>query len=250
MRLRALWLALVGLLLATGCPSVTRLQPLPSTPTTPAGGALTEAQGGRLVAQTDVWRGRPSHLDTLVTPVRVRLENHSGRPLRISYDHFELVGDSRFTYSALSPFEVRTEGLALGGAGDVGVLGPRAFGWGLGWQWGGGPGPWRGRHGGPWGPLWNDPFFNPYWDPWWGSMGGPYPPYWRPAPRAEPLPTRDMLRRALPEGILEDGASVTGFLYFQDVGEREQQVLLQARLVDARTEEPFGTLSIPFQVRD
>jgi hypothetical protein len=58
-----------------------------------------------------------------------------------------------------------------------------------------------------------------------------------------------MLRQALPEGTLEEGGSVTGFLYFQDVSEREGRVTLQARLVDARTGEQFGTLSIPFDVR-
>jgi hypothetical protein len=42
---------------------------------------------------------------------------------------------------------------------------------------------------------------------------------------------------------------VEGFLYFQGVAERESQVVLQARLVDGRTGEPFGTLDIPFQVR-
>jgi hypothetical protein len=57
-----------------------------------------------------------------------------------------------------------------------------------------------------------------------------------------------MLRRALPEGTLEDGGALDGFLYFQDVGEREGRVTLEARLVDARTGEQFGTLSIPFQV--
>jgi hypothetical protein len=58
-----------------------------------------------------------------------------------------------------------------------------------------------------------------------------------------------MLRRALPEGTLEPGGTVTGFIYFQGVSEREGSVTLQARLVDARTGEQFGTLSIPFGVR-
>jgi hypothetical protein len=58
-----------------------------------------------------------------------------------------------------------------------------------------------------------------------------------------------MLEQALPEGTLEAGGRVEGFLYFQGVAERESQVVLQARLVDGRTGEPFGTLDIPFQVR-
>jgi hypothetical protein len=50
-------------------------------------------------------------------PVEVRIENQSGRPLRIEYDHFVLEGASRFQYAALSPFELREEGLAMGGSG-------------------------------------------------------------------------------------------------------------------------------------
>jgi hypothetical protein len=63
-----------------------------------------------------------------------------------------------------------------------------------------------------------------------------------------PLPTKDMLEQALPEGTLENGGTVAGFIYFQSIGKREQQVTLQAQLVDARTGESFGRLSIPFQV--
>ncbi len=242
--MRPLWLALSALLLAAGCLSETKLQPLPSTPTTAAGKAVAEAHGVRLVAEPNVWKGRPSNLESLVTPVLVRLENQSGRPLRLAYENFELVGDSRFSYAALSPFQVHREGLAVGGSG---LQGP-SFGVGLGWSWGGYPG-----LGYPWSPLvWDDSFYQPFWDPWWGSFYGPfYPPYGYYPPRTmEPLPTRDMLRRALPEGTLENGGIISGFLYFQDVGEREARVTLQARLVDAHTGEPFGTLSIPFRVED
>ena len=247
--MRPWWPALAALLLAAGCLSETKLQPLPATPTTAAGRAVAEAHGVRLVAEPNVWKGRPSHLESLVTTVRVRLENQSGRPLHISYEHFELVGGSRFSYAALSPFEVQREELAVGGSGPYWP----SFGVGLGGYWGGRPG-----LGYPWSPLpWDDPFYHPpfhrpFWDPWWGSYYGPfYPPYGYYPPRTvEALPTRDMLRRALPEGSLEDGGTVSVFLYFQDVGERETRVTLQARLVDARTGQPFGTLSIPFRVED
>ena len=65
----------------------------------------------------------------------------------------------------------------------------------------------------------------------------------------EPLPTEDMMKSALPEGTLAPGGTMTGFLYFQNVGEREGEVTLRARLVDARTGEQFGALAIPFAVK-
>jgi hypothetical protein len=65
----------------------------------------------------------------------------------------------------------------------------------------------------------------------------------------EPLPTQDMVKRALPEGRLENGGTIAGFLYFQGVADRERQVILQAQLMDANTGEGLGELSIPFYVR-
>ncbi|HEX8435085.1 hypothetical protein [Archangium sp.] len=247
MRTRALLPTLAALLLAAGCVIETKLQPLPAAETTQSGSAVAEEQGVRLVADGDAWKGTPSHLERLVTPVEVRIENQSGRPLRLQYEEFVLVGGSRFQYAALSPFELRDENLAMGGSGSE--LGHVALSVGAGvghgaWSSGvWGPGPFYRMYG--WGPgvrSWNDPFFNPWGDPFYGN---PYTSWLPP----EPLPTRDMLRRALPEGTLEPGGTVTGFLYFQDVSEREGSVTLQARLVDARTGEQFGTLTIPFGVR-
>ncbi|QRK10324.1 hypothetical protein JQX13_09645 [Archangium violaceum] len=242
MRTRAPWPVLAALLLAAGCVSQTTLQPLPTTPTTQAGSAVSEAEGVRLVANGAAWRGNPSNLENIVTPVQVRIENQSGRALRIDYDHFVLVGDSRFEYSALAPFELREEGLsAVGGSG---VDGNVALGVGIGSSWGWGPGPLRSSYGWGrwgWGPGWYGPgWYDPFYGPYYGSYA------WRPP---EPLPTRDMVRKSLPEGTLETGGTLTGFLYFQNVSEREGHVTLQARLVDARTGERFGTLSIPFVVR-
>ncbi len=248
MRTRASWPVLAALLLAAGCMTQTKLQPLPAAQTTQGGAALAEAEGVRLVADGDAWKGSPTNLENIVTPVRVRLENQSGRPLRLEYEHFVLEGSSRFQYAALSPFELREEGLAVGGSGDASDNVALNVGVGVGT---GGPWPaWRGgpfvgsSAWGPWGRGWYDPFYDPWYDPFYG---GPYARgYWNPP---EALPTRDMVRLALPEGTLQPGDSVTGFLYFQDVSEREGTVTLQARLVDARTGEQFGTLSIPFGVR-
>ncbi len=245
MRTRALLPALAAVLLAAGCYRETKLQPLPAVQTTKAGSAVAEAQGVRLVADGDSWRGTPSDLERAVTPVEVRFENQSGRTLRIKYEDFVLVGDdSHFKYAALSPFEMRDDGLAIGGSGSTtGKIAPAggvSVGVGVGY------GAW-----GPWGPGWGDPFYRHWYDPFYGPYYGPYSywggPYWYYPP--EPLPTRDMLRRALPEGTLESGGTITGFLYFQSVSGREGSVTLQARLVDASTGEQFGTLSIPFGVR-
>ncbi|WNG23116.1 hypothetical protein F0U62_02995 [Cystobacter fuscus] len=220
---RAFRPVLATALLAVGCVSTTTLQPLASTPTTPAGTPLAQEHGVRLVANGAAWKGYPSYLGRIVTPVEVRLENQSGRPLRIDPADFTLVGTSRFEYAALTLPQLSQENVS--GVGGSGPAEPIYVGrppiWpGFSWGWGG---------------------FDPFYDPFYGPYAYGYAP--------EPLPTEDMVKAALPQGTLQPGGAVTGFLYFQNVSEREGQVTLRARLVDARTGEQFGTLDIPFEVR-
>lgn len=240
----------LALLAGAACVKEPQLRPLADARTLAGNeaAAVTESEGVRLVADGDAWSGTPGNLERSLTPVEVRLENRSGRPLEVKYAHFVLEGYSRFRYSAIPPLALREEALSqapgsvwepesgTGGSGSVGVA------WHTGWGVGRGAG-WHGRGWGwGWGGWgWPGGWYDPFW-------GGPYyPGYGYPACN-EPLPTRDMLTEALPEGTLEDGGTVTGFLYFQGVGERERAVTLQAKLVDARTQEQFGSLRIPFQV--
>jgi hypothetical protein len=196
--------------------------------------AVAVAAGVRLIADGAAWKGHPGNLERRMTPVEVRLENQSGRTLSIRYELFDLVGESRFHYAALSPPEMEE----APDAGPTCVAGYMpGYSWGLHMSWGAG---WGWYHS-PWYPWWPGPYYDPFYPP----------PYWPPpyVRCEEPLPTEDMLKRALPEGRLENGGTVAGFLYFQGVADRERQVILQARLVDANTGEGLGALTIPFQVR-
>lgn len=258
MRGAAPWLMGAALLVGSAaCIPEAELRPLPPARTLAKDetAAMVEESGVRLLADGDAWRGSPSDLEQSLTPVAVRLENHSGRPLSVKYEHFELVGGSRFHYAAVPPMSLSGALSRLepaSGTGGAGVgLGVQSGGWwglGLGWGWSWG---WNRPYAWGPGPGWYDPIWGPYYpgpglgwyDPFWGPYyPGPYG-YYR-----EPLPTRDMLSNALPEGTLEEGGMTTGFLYFQGVAHREDVVTLQARLVDARTHETFGALEIPFQV--
>jgi hypothetical protein len=107
-------------------------------------------------------------------------------------------------------------------------------------------------------------YYYPGWPTWpgWNEPGN-YPlaygdqygdddsePYVTPAP-GEPsasFPTDDMLAAALPEGVLQVGGSVEGFLYFQRVDEPTGAVQLQIALVDASIGQPFGDIAVPLQL--
>ncbi|WNG50796.1 hypothetical protein F0U60_46715 [Archangium minus] len=172
--------------------------------------AAAEDGGVRLVASGDSWKGNPFDLVRYLAPVEVVLENNSGRTLRIQYEDFELVGEAH--YAALAPHTLA--GLEPSSGSGVRMPSP--------------PPTYS-----PYGRFNEEPRVNCYTCPPSG---------------ASRLPSEDMLRMAFPEGILKDGSSWTGFLYFQNPGAHERRATLQARLVDATTGERFGTLSIPFRV--
>ncbi|HEX8697999.1 MAG TPA: hypothetical protein VF815_04130 [Myxococcaceae bacterium] len=230
MSTRGLWVVALGLL--AGCIPEARLQPLPEAQSLvgDTSAAVAEAQGVRLVADGAAWDSYPQNLERRLTPVEVRLENHSGRPLSIRYEHFDVEGSSRFQYAAIPPMSL-DEATRNNFPVCAARYSPQT--WDYRWGWYG-----RGWARTPLSLEWPNPFYDPLYDP-----------FFTPNVRCEePLPTQDMLKQALPEGTLENGGTVAGFLYFQGVTEREKQVTLQAQLVDARTGEPFGSLSIPFEV--
>jgi hypothetical protein len=57
------------------------------------------------------------------------------------------------------------------------------------------------------------------------------------------------LLEALPEGAVQDGGSVSGFVYFQSVTGRESAVQFKLNLADASDGQTFGVLAIPFQTK-
>jgi hypothetical protein len=56
-----------------------------------------------------------------------------------------------------------------------------------------------------------------------------------------------MLPEALPEGVVENGGSVAGVIYFENVTGRESAVELEVTLVDPGDGQTFGRIAIPFQ---
>jgi hypothetical protein len=193
--------------------------------------AEASAAGVTIKVSGDSWKGDPQDLGTLFTPVRVTLENHSGKTLRVSYRDFSLAGGSGFNYAAIPPMKAKgtlsaretpsTPRLQMAGwehrrffvAPHYSYLYP-------------GVAPWSG-------PFAYDPF---YYDNFYARW-------------PEKLPTQDMLSEALPEGVVQDGGSVSGFVYFQSVTKRESAVQFDMNLVDASDGQTFGVVAIPFQTK-
>lgn len=303
-----------------------QIKPGPGAQVVPPGVATASANGVRFWVDGDAWKGRPSDLTDVLTPMYVVIENHSGRPLRVTHAQFQLIGSSRFRYHPLplipagdtSPLPAAPSAPPPAAPSAPPPASPSApppaapstpppstapppppstpppppvnpsappsqppedqqgptpsapptprISRVL---WEHAPEPlfsealWENdepvmavpaRYGGRyypafhtnvgvgigfyWGPRWWSPYPYPY--PYWGY---PYPYYY-----ATPIPSQDMITQALPEGIVENGGRVSGFLYFQRVVGRETNLRFEARFPDARNSEIVATMGVPLVV--
>jgi hypothetical protein len=188
--------------------------------------AVESRSGVTMTADASVWDDSPKNLASEVTPVWVTLHNASGRQLRVQYDEFSLGGASGAHYVALAPYVFRTSTTRAvfevpnGGYFDkfqiAAYLAPFY----------------------PWLPVWDGPL--------------PSAPFVTSAAWQTRLPTAGVLDRALPEGVLENRGTASGYLYFQKVGAGEREVTLQAGLQEptqARqaTTHRLASIDIPFR---
>jgi hypothetical protein len=189
--------------------------------------AETVQSGVTVMVSGDSWKGDPRDLGDLFTPVRVTLENHSGKALRVSYRDFSLAGASGFHYPAIAPMKARG---TLSSRESPSTPSLRLARW---------------EHEG----FYLAPQYS-YAYPGIDVWAGPFsyePPDYGFARWPERLPTPDMLSEALPEGAVQDGGRVAGFVYFRRVTARESAVEFELTLADASDGKSFGLVAIPFQ---
>lgn len=245
MRTCTLFSFALTILMAAGCARPARLVPGPEA--THIGRdrrlAVEEIEGVRMVARGDAWRG-DSRIEEHVTPLRLRIENDSGQPLRIRYDAFALISDTGERYTALPPILVEevAEELEERDHRDPRYRHARA--------------PFRTRIRTP--AFYHRHFYiAPYYRSYYPDMRvvqrrfmydpvyyRHYYGYWVDTP----LPTEEMLENAIPEGILDHGGSLDGFLYFEPVDRGEESVTFRADIVFADDGRIPGAISIPFDV--
>lgn len=209
----------------SGCAATPELVPGPGAQPAPPGpgkGAVAMVHGVRVIARSDAWSGFPPNLDK-VTPILVTIENDGTVPIRIRYNEFSLVAPTTGTsYAAIPPFNIRGTEVE-----PINTLGNSGF--------------------------WVAPYYAPYYPglrPYYGAFPfdqfyyDRYYPTWINIQ----LPTGDMVQKALPEGVLDAGGRVTGYLYFQNVKREAGMVEFTDELVNAASGETFGVVRIPFEV--
>lgn len=223
---------LILLFALSACATKTALDPAPGTTTFGRGNhqVVDTLSGVELTASADAWRGMPEIVQEII-PIKVTIRNNHGKPITVQHRNFSLVNPNGKRYEARVPEEIK---------GQVRVASPGLYA---------GPSfyynsfnmpPYFGYYPGRAGivdPFYNDPwFYNRYYGTYSGN------------PAEVNLPTKDMLSEALPEMTVPQGGEITGFLYFNKIGD-EKQVDLNMDVVETGGDR-IGTISIPFVVED
>lgn len=225
-------------LLLSACASPPQLVPAPEAERVVPGGtiAVTSAAGVTLTVDPDAWRGNV-RIDNAVTPIHVQIENKSDRKLRIRYSDFAMIAGNGDRYAALPPYDIR------GSVADPALAHRYSPVDRLGFTY-------DGFHVAPF-YRFMYPGLSVYHahrfsiDPLYYEH---YYPYWSRA-RVE-LPTAEMLRFGLPEGVLDEGGVLAGFLYFEKIDSElsPPKVTFRADAVDIVSGEMVATLEVPFVI--
>jgi hypothetical protein len=189
------------------------------------GFAVAERDGVRVAANADDWHGRPADLSERLTPVKVRIVNHSGRDLQILYGRFRLTGARGRTYRPLPPVP-----LSHGHPHDaVGTVRPYFAAASFFVR-----------------PAYQDVY--PSLPPWRSAMKADDEFYVRQYGLwGDDLPTREIQRLGLPEGVLANGGEIAGYLFFENATRKESKVSLKADLRDCDGGD-VAAISIPFRI--
>ncbi len=227
-------LLLFAVLLILSCATNIKIVPGPGAQNSEVleGAVYAEAAGVSILVEAQAWTGRPDILDK-ITPLRLTLQNNSGRLLLIRYSEFSITGlSSQNIYAALPPYEI------TGTLKDPWIILPYPF-----------PlpssidcqkfsvAPYCSRMY-PSFPAYQDSFtidslyYSRYYTVW----------------AKIDLPTEEMIVKVLPDGVIESGGHASGFLYFEKVSRNEEKLLFTAELIDAVKGTLMGKIEIPLLV--
>ena len=194
--------------------------------------AVSQVKGVQVIVQTDQWPG-PQPIQNEVTPVRVVIDNKSETALRLRYNDFALIADDGTRYAALPLYRIVgsipepvidtgytaiTEPHFVYHAFTVAPFYANIYPTMMAYR----------------GTFAYDPFYYDTYNAYWINL---------------PLPTQEMFKRALPEGVLDVGGRIEGYLYFERVSDDQSRVTFRADLSSTQSNQFFGEVRIPFNVQ-
>lgn len=189
--------------------------------------AADQQAGVRVSAEGNDWNSVPADLPGRLTPVKVRIVNHSGVPIEILYQQFALKGAHGRVYQPIPLLPVDHQH-PIDGAGTVNPI-YSASSFYVGSKF---------HDIYPSLPAWPQPlarddgFYDRQYQRW-----------------DKDLPTHAMQRMGLPEGVLADGGEISGFLYFENATRKENRLTFQAGIDGVRQGDELAEIDIPFLVQ-
>jgi len=219
--------AIMTVVLCAGC-GHGALAPAPSASVVPNAptAAYSVADGVRCSANVGAWNGREGELPDFVVPVKVRIKNDSGRPIRILYEAFALLGKNGRSYRPIPVLPIDA---------DARKRIPRLN------------------------PIYASTGF--FVAPRFHDVYTTLEPWWTPLGRDEALheelfnrwgkhrPDLDVLRVALPEGVLASGGVLTGYLFFESPLDKESRVTFAVDFGAGDGKDTVASIEIPFRVQ-
>ena len=185
--------------------------------------AYSENDGVGCSADVGAWPEGGRQPPAEVVPVKVRIRNKSGKAIRLLAEDFVLVGKSGHKYRPIPVLPL-----------DGGSLSPLN--------------PIYGSSKFYVAPRFHDAY--PTLEPWSTRLERDDALYERQFHRwGKERPTTAMIRMALPEGVLDDGGLISGFVFFESPLDDEDRVTFQADFAQGDGSATVASVEIPFRVR-
>jgi hypothetical protein len=221
-------LLVAGVVAAAGC-ARTYAELSPAAGATPASGpgegAVAVAAGVQVSAHAQAWHFDPPDLETKVTPILIEVANNTDRAITLHYKDIALV-DNYGSYAAIPPYNISGRLSVPVTVQDPYytryIIAPNVYGW--------------------------PPLYSPSYSGYYGGyyyQSNYYQPYLTVYANV-PLPTPEMVQRALPEGEIAPRGTAGGFIYFKSFGRDQRLMTLTVDIVDAASNQMIGTAQIPF----
>lgn len=223
----------VGTAVTAGCAGgqEPELAAEPRTNTLQVNGAEVGAQAGVQIRVAPVMRTSRYANEADYRPVEVEIRNESEHPLRIGYDNFALEGPGAASANAVPVLWLDDSGHDLPGIGGAATLG------------------WGQRNfevAGDYAEMY--PALRAYEGDFRSTTVDAYRAR-RPS-GIEPSVLRDsmLLLASIPEGVIRPGGRVEGMLWFDAMEGDPASVTFTADLVNARTGQQFGEITVPIDL--
>lgn len=226
-RIIKLGLFLISLLIIAGCASRHLVPAQDGALINPELKSATKTEGGvSITVQASAWGGKPSDIESYVTPLYVVIQNHTSSILSFGYENVMILDENRTQYN---PLPAETVAQIVQSTYERRFFYRPRFSLGFGFS------SFRFHRFNSF--FSNSIFFDPFYDPF----------YYRPTYYTERFD--DVFTKALFPGLVQPNAKLEGFVYFKKIPTQVERVMLEISYRVNGEQEPHK-FSFPFVIEE